>query len=90
MSNTPPLPDHIECLVYRASRRADTYVFVRKEDGETRLPDALRTLTGRLELAMEVTLGADRKLARADTGEVMRAIVEKGFYLQMPPPETPR
>ena len=30
-------------------------------------------------------LDSERKLARADVGEVMSCIAEQGFYLQMPP-----
>jgi uncharacterized protein YcgL (UPF0745 family) len=30
-------------------------------------------------------LDSQRKLARADTAEVLADIAEKGFYLQMPP-----
>ena len=30
-------------------------------------------------------LDPERKLARADVGEVLASIAEQGFYLQMPP-----
>ncbi len=77
----------IDCVVYRATRRAELYVYLRAGDDVQDLPEALRTLTGRLEQAMELTLSAERTLARADVREVMRALEEQGFYLQMPPPD---
>ena len=49
------------------------------------LPSGLKQLTGHLEKAMELELTPDRRLARADVTEVMFALSEKGFYLQMPP-----
>lgn len=90
MSSESSVPETMPCVVYRASRRAETYVYLPAgEDVET-LPEALRALTGRLDAAMELTLSATRTLARAEIGEVMRALHEKGFYLQMPPPEQER
>ena len=49
------------------------------------LPEGLQKLTGRLQKVMELELSADRPLARARVTEVMGALAEKGFYLQMPP-----
>ena len=49
------------------------------------LPEALLKLTGNLEKIMDLELTADRKLARANTQEVITALQEKGFYLQSPP-----
>jgi len=52
-------------------------------------PDALDAsllkLTGRLDLALEVTLTAERKLARADVKAVIEQVSERGYYLQLPP-----
>ena len=88
MNSEPGVPRSVACVVYRAARREGTYVFMRAEDGLETLPAALRAVTGRLEVAMELTLTPERRLARADVGEVMRALEEKGFYLQIPPPES--
>ena len=37
------------------------------------------------ESVMTIALTPERKLARADVNEVLAAIEEQGFYLQMPP-----
>jgi uncharacterized protein YcgL (UPF0745 family) len=43
------------------------------------------TQFGEPEAVMILVLDPQRKLARADTAEVLADIAEKGFYLQMPP-----
>ena len=57
------------------------------------LPEQLRKLTGTLTFAMDLSLTADRKLARADVNVVIAALQPEavGYYLQMPPkPLQPR
>lgn len=90
MNDASSPPASIACQVYRASKRADTYVYVRECDGITQLPEGLLAITGRLELAMELCLTPTHRLARADVAEVMRALQERGYYLQLPPPEAGR
>ena len=85
MDDSTPLPEALACRVYRATRRADTYLFVPEDEDTDRVPEGLRAITGRLELALELTLTPTRKLAQADAAEVMRALVERGYYLQLPP-----
>lgn len=67
------------------------YLYVPCQDDErvllNNLPEGLHKLTGRLEKFMELELSADRPLARARVTDVMEALTEKGFYLQMPPNE---
>jgi len=36
---------------------------------------------------MDIELTPDRKLARVKVGDVLAALEEKGFYIQMPPNE---
>ncbi len=42
-------------------------------------------LLGTLDHVMNLELTSERKLAQADPDEVRRNILEKGFYLQLPP-----
>ncbi len=48
------------------------------------MPEALLKVLGKLELAMELELHNERKLARADVDKVRQALQEDSFYLQMP------
>jgi len=73
------------CAVYRSRRNADTYLYVRHEDGLGKLPEALLREMGGLERAMTLVLTPSRRLARVDVQDVLRSIEECGYYLQMPP-----
>ena len=73
------------CAVFRSRRNADTYLFVDHQEGFARVPDALLREFGTAERAMTLALTPERKLARARAMDVIRAISEQGFYLQMPP-----
>ena len=73
------------CAVYRCSKKEGMYLYVDKQEDMARVPDVLQKQIGKTELAMTLLLTEDKKLARASVEEVLQAIEEKGFYLQMPP-----
>lgn len=70
--------------VFRSSRKADTYVFVRRGQNWDDLPEGLRDIFGAPIHSMDLLLTPDRKLARVSGKQVLEAILEKDFYLQMP------
>ena len=71
--------------VYKGNKKANTYLFVSKENDFSMVPDALLHLLGQLQFVLDVELHEDRKLALADTKEVMQHLDAQGFYLQLPP-----
>ncbi len=73
------------CSVYRSRRKADVYLFVNHEEGFSRVPQSLLDELGGTEKAMTLVLKPGRRLARAQAVDVMRAIREDGYYLQLPP-----
>lgn len=77
----------MRCLVYRSTRRADTYVYLPREDAIEDLPEPLRMQLGRLEFALEFDLTPERSLARSDARAVLAQIEACGYYLQLPPAE---
>ncbi len=79
----------MECWIYKSHRRAETYLYLAAPDDTSRVPEQLLRSMGTLELVMSITLDARRRLARADPDKVMRALVERGFYLQLPPVDMP-
>ena len=81
--------ENMDCWIYRGSRRDETYLYLPGEDDLSRVPQGLLDAMGRLELVMSLTLSPRRRLARADAREVMAGLVERGYYLQMPPVDTP-
>lgn len=73
------------CQVYRSPKRDEMYLYLPADADPTELPEALLQQFGRPEPALRVQITPDRKLARADAGQVLAAIREQGFFLQMPP-----
>lgn len=79
----------MKCVIFRCSKKQEMYLYVSyKEDEDALLkglPEELMKLTGLLEKIMDLELSPDRKLARANTQDVIAALQAKGFYLQSPP-----
>jgi hypothetical protein len=75
------------CTIYRSSKKADTYLYIEKRDDFSQVPEPLMELVGQLELVMTLDLDGRKNLAQADLGKVKAELVEKGFYLQLPPPQ---
>ena len=73
------------CQVFRSSRKQEMYLYVDKARGLVDVPEVLMAQFGEPEAVMTLVLDSQRKLARADTAEVLADIAAQGFYLQMPP-----
>lgn len=71
--------------IYRSTKKEGLYLFVPAGTDLKTLPEALIASFGRAEFSMKIALSEERKLARADAQEVISALKDKGFYLQMPP-----
>ncbi len=79
----------MKCIVFRCSRKEEMYLYLPYQDDDAALletlSDDLLKLTGYLEKALELELTPERKLARVKTDDVLNALQDKGYYLQMPP-----
>ena len=75
-----------EVAVYRSAKKADTYLYLPVEKSLDDLPKELSKLFGRAIFAMELTITADLKMSRLIASEVLIALEEKGYVLQLPPP----
>lgn len=73
------------CQIFKSDRREEMYLYVEKGAGLDAVPEPLMARFGEPQPVMLIQLSTERKLARADVTEVMAAIKEQGFYLQMPP-----
>lgn len=71
--------------VFRSPRKEGMYVYIPRENSPQDLPASLLEYFGKPVHAIDLVLTPDRKLARADATDVIAAINEQGFYLQMPP-----
>ncbi|MBJ3813754.1 hypothetical protein F9C28_02100 [Shimwellia pseudoproteus] len=74
------------CVIYRSSKRDQTYLYVEKKDDFSRVPEELLNSFGRPVLAMIFPLDGSKRLANADISVVKKALEEQGYYLQLPPP----
>lgn len=70
--------------VFRSSLKSDTYIYVRRGQKWEELPESLRGIFGAPVHAMDLVMTPDRKLARTTGEQVLSAIAEKDFFLQMP------
>ena len=77
--------DKLLCEIYKSSRREEMYLYVDKRRGLAEVPEALIERFGKPVTAMTLILTPEKNLARAKASDVMAAIRDKGFYLQMPP-----
>jgi len=75
----------MHCAVYKSSKKLDLYVYIREKGEFSDIPEPLMQSFGNPQFVMELDLSAERKLARANPGEVIKSLKEKGFYVQMPP-----
>lgn len=70
--------------VFRSTRKADTYLYVPRGTDHESLPSALMAVFGKPEYVLGLDLQPERALARYSGQEVLDAIAEQGFFLQMP------
>lgn len=71
--------------VYKTRRQPDMYLYVDHQDDLDRVPEALLSEFGEPELVLSLSLTATRKLARAEAADVLSALDDPGYFLQMPP-----
>ncbi|MDX6040183.1 YcgL domain-containing protein [Scandinavium lactucae] len=74
------------CVIYKSTRRDQTYLYVEKKDDFSRVPEELMKSFGQPQLAMILPLDGRKQLANASLDKVKQALTEQGYYLQMPPP----
>ena len=80
-----PGQDNINCWIYSTPRQDQMYLYLGQKDDFASLPSALVQHFGSPRLVMELTLHAERKLAREDVRKVIENIRVQGYHLQMPP-----
>lgn len=75
----------ILCDIYKGDKDEEMYLYVKKEDGLKKVPEALLKKIGATRQVMSIVLTVGKKLARADTEKVIAQLEKEGYYLQMPP-----
>jgi len=77
----------IKCEVYRCGEKADTYLYLKDGADLEDLPEKLLDLLGELTPFLKLELSESSKLARIETNDVLLALADQGYYLQLPPGE---
>lgn len=73
--------------VYKSPKKVELYLYVPKEDGLDKLPDEVRVIFGEPSHVLDLILTPEKKLARVQTAEVLKALSTRGYFMQMPPHE---
>lgn len=71
--------------VYKSSSKEEMYLYVAKSAGLKHIPAALLDLFGKPQLVFDLMLTPEKRLARANAGEILSSLQDQGYYLQMPP-----
>ena len=77
----------MNCIVYKSSRRPETFVYVADAQALAKLPPALQQGLGALTEVLQFDLYPERKLAREDARRVLQNLAEIGYHVQFPPAE---
>jgi len=72
--------------VYKSERKSGYYLYVSKKDDFSDIPSALLTRLGKLDLALEFDLHAERKLASENALTVLGNLRQQGYHLQINDP----
>lgn len=79
----------IICDIFKSPKEDEMYLYVKKAEAFSRVPEALLNMFGKPRHVMTMLLQPEKKLARVDTARVLEQLEERGYYLQMPPPKDP-
>ena len=80
--STDKLPAECPVIIFRSSRKADTYLYMPATAEFEELPEPLRKQFGAPIYVMDLVLTPERQLAQVDVLQVMQAMIEDGFFLQ--------
>jgi uncharacterized protein len=78
----------MQCYIYKSNKKEELYLYIEKKNDFSNIPDLLLKSFGNLEFVMDLDLTPNRKLARENSGEVIKQLQEKGFFIQLPPSNT--
>lgn len=79
----------LHCYIYKSPRKAETYLFVLKENDFSAVPAPLLEALGKVEKVIDFELTPERKLARGNARQIMSDLIQTGFHLQLPPNKKP-
>jgi uncharacterized protein YcgL (UPF0745 family) len=72
--------------IFKGHKKEEMYLYVEQKNGLKSVPDDLLATFGQTESVMVLLLTKDKKLARVTASDILAAIEDQGYFLQMPPP----
>ena len=72
--------------IFKGHKKEEMYLYVEQKNGLKSVPDDLLATFGQTKSVMVLLLTKDKKLARVTASDVLAAIEDQGYFLQMPPP----
>ena len=83
------IPAAMEVEVFKTARRPDTFLYLPQGLPPNEWPDGLEQVFMPAEKVLSLTLTADQPLASQSAKRVMEEIVDRGYFLQLPPQPSP-
>ncbi len=80
------LDENMFCSIYKNTKKAMTYLYILKKDDFKSVPESLLITFGEPQFIMTIDLNKRDKLAHASLKNVKEALMNNGYYLQLPPP----
>lgn len=71
--------------IFKGHKKEEMYLYVEQKNGLKSVPEDLLATFGQTESVMVLVLTKDKKLARVTASDVLAAIEDPGYFLQMPP-----
>ena len=71
--------------IFKGHKKEEMYLYVEQKNGLKSVPGDLLATFGQTESVMVLVLTKDKKLARVTASDVLAAIEDPGYFLQMPP-----
>ena len=71
--------------IFKGHKKEEMYLYVEQKNGLKSVPEDLLATFGQTESVMVLLLTKDKKLARVTASDVLAAIEDQGYFLQMPP-----
>ena len=71
--------------IFKGQKKEEMYLYVEQKHGLKSVPEDLLTTFGQTESVMVLLLTKDKELARVKAPDVLDAIENQGYFLQMPP-----
>lgn len=72
------------CEVLRSTKKEGAYLYLDKLRGLKDVPEVLMEIFGKPEPALTFIFEPGRPLANVDSDTVRQALLDQGYYLQMP------